>query len=167
MGVMRRSALIVICGLMVAGCAGGSNAPRPETPGTGPSLATTGARVSKVVVSVADAVQADARDVIAAYRVAESLTSQITSRTGTGGDVTLNVTISKLRLRSGFSAFMWGIMAGPDFLDVTVAAEQRGAVVRAFDTGAGSAVGGLIYMGRTVRVNRLIDAVAERVAKGL
>jgi outer membrane murein-binding lipoprotein Lpp len=159
--------MALISTLLVIGCAGGSNAPRSETSGTGQPLAATGAKVGKVVVVVSNDMQAAASEAIGAYRIAESLNAQVSSRTGTTGDVTVNLTITALRLRSGFSAFMWGVMAGPDILDVRVSAERDGAVLRDFETGAGSVLGGIAFASPTLRVNRLVNAVAERVATGL
>jgi hypothetical protein len=120
-----------------------------------------------VVVTPDESLTAEQKQAVASYKVAEALTSQIVQKAGSGGQVTLNVRITTVRLRSGFSAVAWGLMAGPDILDVAVSAEKNGKVLRTFDTGSGSALGGIIFAAPTKRMNRLVVSVAERVAASL
>ena len=168
MSALRSTIASVLAGVLVLACAsGGGPQSRTKAAPIGPPLASTGDRVGKVVVTAGEGLTAEQKQAVASYKVAESLTSQIVQRAGSGGQVTLNVTITSLRLRSGFSAVAWGLMAGPDLLDVTVSAEKNGKVLRTFDTGSGSGLGGIAFAAPTRRVNRLILSVAERVATSL
>src|SRR5262245_47253102 len=125
MKMLRNSVLSLICGIALVAC-GGAPTLRPESTPTGKPLAATKDTVGRVLVSVSDDVGPEGKQVLETYHVAKVLGDQIVERTGQSGKVTLNVKIKSVRLRSNFSAFMWGPMAGPDVLDVSISAEKNG-----------------------------------------
>jgi hypothetical protein len=80
--------------------------------------------------------------------------------------VVLNVEITKFRMRSGGTVFMFGAMAGGDVLDVRAGARDGERALRQVDTGVGS-IGAWAGLSQDSRFARLIQACAERVVKEL
>ena len=84
-----------------------------------------------------------------------------------GGDLTLKVSATDFRLRSGAAAFWVGGMAGSDFYNVEVQVLRGDELVHSFTTNTNTILGGIAYASPTVRSTRMIRSIAERVRAGL
>ena len=80
---------------------------------------------------------------------------------------TIEIVVTDIRVRSGFSAFMFGVMAGNDSItgDV-IARDGAGKEVQRFNVSASYALGGAAS-GNAMRMGWLYDAFAKEVHKEL
>jgi hypothetical protein len=84
------------------------------------------------------------------------------------GDFDLKVTVKDIRVRSTFSAVMWGFMAGDDHLRGDAAVLNReGNPVYTFGVNASYALGGIAGGQDSMRMNWLYEAFSESVAEEL
>ena len=95
-------------------------------------------------------------------RVEEQLA--ISDRLG-DGEVDVAVEIIGMRMRSNGTAFWWGFFAGGDWITVEVNVSKNGKPLKRFQTGTSTALGGMIYGGRSVRVGRMMKTLSKRIAK--
>lgn len=80
----------------------------------------------------------------------------------------LAVTITDVRVRSTFSAVMWGFMAGSDSIDGRVEVQDaNGKVLRSFDVSASYALGGIAGGTDDTRLNWLYEEFAKLTAQEL
>lgn len=80
----------------------------------------------------------------------------------------LVVTITDVRVRSTFSAVMWGFMAGSDSIDGRVEVQDaNGKVLRSFDVSASYALGGIAGGTDDTRLNWLYEEFAKLTAQEL
>ena len=165
----RTRLVILLAGMWVLGCAGFSTDVRSTDfhSTTGQPLASTGDRVGSVVGTVDEDLTAEQKELLARCHVVEHLTSQLTELSGTGGNVTLNVTITKFRLRSTFVAVTLSFLAGPDALDVAVSAETDDNLLREFEKKFASNGGNGYQAGRQARGDLMVQIIAKAVAIAL
>ncbi len=85
-----------------------------------------------------------------------------------GGLPTIEVTVTSVRVRSSFSAIMFGFMAGDDHIegDVTVRAAD-GNTLQEFSVSASYALGGLVGGLDSSRLSWLYESFAEHVTEEL
>lgn len=83
------------------------------------------------------------------------------------GDGDIEVKVVGMRLRSNGTAISWGVMAGGDWITVNVDIIENGEVVKSFQTGTATALGGFVFGGRSVRVGRMMKTLADRIAQAV
>jgi hypothetical protein len=166
----RTRLVSLLVGMWVLGCSSFSvpTLTQPRfTPPTGQPLASTGDRVGSVVVTVDESLTAEQKELLARCQVVEHLTSQLSELTGTGGNVTLNVKITKFRLRSTFVAVTLSFFAGLDALDVAVSAETDDNLLREFEKKIASNGTNGTQGGRQARADFMVQIIAKAVAVAL
>lgn len=156
--------------LVATGCSsvsGGTQ--KPENPPTGDSLLAPGAGLRSVSATLDESILPE--DVVAEARqftVAERLQAQLNARSGSGGgDLSVAVRVIGMKLRSTGTAIWWGVMAGSDWITVDVDVTRNGQTVKQFQTGVSTFLGGVAFGGREVRVDRMVNELANRVVEGI
>jgi hypothetical protein len=85
-----------------------------------------------------------------------------------GGLPTIEVTVTSVRVRSSFSAIMFGFMAGDDHIDGDVAVRAAdGSTLQKFSVSASYALGGLAGGQDSSRLGWLYETFAEHVTEEL
>ena len=84
------------------------------------------------------------------------------------GSFTMRVVVDDIRVRSNFSAVMWGFMAGDDHLEGDVSIlDSDGEVVYEFRPEISYALGGIAGGQDSVRMSYLYEEFAEAIAEEL
>jgi len=154
--------MVMACGFIGAGCAS-QHQPAPVPAGPIPII-------GRVDVSLSGTIAADRaarfEKVDGPSRLATAIEAELERKGRFDRDApgVLDVSVTKYRMRSGASVFMWGLYAGGDLVDVAVALRSGEHVVLGFTTGAGGVGGGFDQVSRFERVAK---AVAERVVAEL
>jgi hypothetical protein len=81
---------------------------------------------------------------------------------GPAAQYSVDIVVTNIRVRSAFSAIMWGALAGSDSVAATVRiVDQAGNPVRSFDVDASYALGGLAGGQDGMRMSWLYDKFSE------
>jgi hypothetical protein len=140
----------------------------PEKPPIGESVPNVGS----VVVSVSEAVPADSQqrfaEVSGALRLHSTVQAALmrVAKLDPQSPRSLEVRVTQFRLRSASLAFWGGPMSGVDYLDVKATVRDGDRTVREYTTGAATTGVGT-WIGQDARFEKLVLAVAERVADQL
>ena len=122
---------------------------------------------------MSDALPTGQQQTLSSYRGDEQTQSQVSSMLASNGrlDPTgaydVAIEFDGMRLRSGFSAVMWGAMAGADRLNVTVRVMNGSSQIKSFKTSTSTALGGAIYGSPTKRMNRMVATLSKRIVASL
>lgn len=162
--------LALLCAF-ISGCSAVSGGTKsPANPPSGPSALSSGGRVGSVEISLnEEQLPPEVIQVATDYEVVRILGNRVRERLqpSDAGYVEVEVDVIGMRLRSNGTAIWWGFMAGGDWITVNVDVLSDGEVVKSFQTGTGTALGGFAFGGRSVRVGRMMKTLAERIAEGV
>lgn len=142
---------------------------KPQNPPSGATLFDSNSGLRSVTASLDETtlpeeVLAEARQ----FTVAERIRRQVGGTAGVGqGDLSVDVKLIGMRLRGTGTAVWWGVMAGVDWMTVDVTVTRNGAQVKQFQTGVSTFLGGFVFGGREVRVDRMVDELARRIIAGI
>jgi len=79
----------------------------------------------------------------------------------------MEVDVTRFRLRSSSNAFWLGMMAGADSIAVKVDGKHANVVVKSFQTDTSTVLGGIAFGSSVKRFDRLLATLAERIVAGL
>ncbi len=161
----------IVLSFFMVGCSGKQSSNSVEKPGALPS----GYLVNNVLVNIDELKLAEDRITSAKkYEINSRLESGVTTLLQEGshfdaakGDITLHITLTDFRLRSGASALWLGVMAGADRLAVDVSVSQQGKIVKTFQTDTSTVLGGLALPAPSQRINRMAKTLSTRIVSGL
>lgn len=163
-----KSLLVAMCLVVLAGCASSVQRDASEPAG----IAGTAVKVKSVSVSlspeaqklVADNAKFDPDKLLATVRRMVEARGLV-SDAGAGN---LDITVTDFRVRSSFTAVMFGVMAGTDSLagDVVVK-DASGKPLRKFKVSASYGLGGLAGGQDDVRLGWLYEKFGEHVSNEL
>ena len=159
--VLRRSTLLFVFGALALGCA--------SPPGGGEiqfsSAAPSGAS-ARVAVD-ASPLMTDRRAAFLAHggaeRIGTAVLQELASASKEDANTTVQIRITRFRLRSSSSAFWLGLMAGADVIGCSVDVSKGGKLSHSFETDTSTIIGGLIRPGSLTRFNRLVAELARRI----
>ena len=72
-----------------------------------------------------------------------------------------------MRLRSNGTAMCLGWFAGGGWITVDVQVRKGEKLLKQFQTGTSTALGGFVFGGRSVRVGRMMKTLVKRVVEGI
>ena len=160
--VLRRPMLLLLFGTLATGCASPSGGGEINFSGTMSSAPSTRVEVD------ASALETDRRAAFLAHggaaRVGTAVLQELSSTGKRDAGTTVQVKITRFRLRSGSNAFWLGAMAGADIIACSVEVFQGGNSTHSFKTDTSTIMGGLIMPGPVTRFNRLVAELARRIA---
>ncbi|MGH7897301.1 MAG: DUF4410 domain-containing protein [Candidatus Binatia bacterium] len=166
---MRRLGLGIITVLalaVVSACS--SKTAETKSQARGPSTADVG----KVVVTIANTIDADGKKVLGEVNAVSRLQAAVLGELTKAGKFkaasprALEIQVTEFRLRSGTAVFLAGIMAGVDSLNVQVTVRDGSSTGRQYKTGD-SSTGAFAGLTSSSRFQPMADAVAVRVAEEL
>lgn len=167
---MRALALPLLVGLVALGCA--SSPEEGEAPHEGSSAPYRGS-IGTVSVMIDAAAEASDREMLTRYEVPEQVRSEVTTKLRAAGRqsdaaaASLDIKITRFRLRGGAMAFWLGAMAGSDFITVEATVNDGGAPVKTYQTSTSTILGGIAFVSPTKRKNRLANTLSTRIVDGL
>jgi hypothetical protein len=162
---------VLLLGAACSSVSGGIKSPA-KLP-SGPSTLTSGQQVGSVAVSLdKQQLPPEVTEVAELYEVIRILDNRVREELAargmtTDGKLEVKVDVIGMRLRSNGTAIWWGFMAGGDWITVDVNVLKGGQSIKNFQTGTGTALGGIIFGGRSTRVGRMMKTLAERIAEGV
>jgi hypothetical protein len=148
----------------IAGCAG---TVQREAPAAGaPATSAKVAKYKSIAVALTDAAQKKHADNIQFNKdeLSGMLKRKLEARSAIVADAQheVQVTVTDFRVRSAFSAIMFGFMAGTDSIDGTVdVKDPAGKVVNSFKVSASYGLGGLGGGQDSARMNWLYEKFAD------
>ncbi len=164
---------IVILALALAGCSAGVK--RPQVSEVGRPCLSERDQVSSVSVSLTEEAKKKALDNLK-FNPDELLSHvkrglEANNLLNPSGDLSrphLEVLVKDMRVRSNFSAVMWGFMAGADSITADIVLEdEAGKELDRFEVSASYALGGLAGGQDSARMSWLYEKFAEETVKEL
>ena len=154
---------------LAAGCSVSGGQKSPEKGPVAASLITAGRTISFVEARLAEGLPSDLTETAEAYDVTGILKSQIERQLdislNSSGSLTVEVEVVGMRLRSNGTAIWWGLLAGVDWVTARVAVKEGTTVLKTFETGTSTSLGGFAMGARSLRVRRMMRSLADRIAK--
>jgi hypothetical protein len=169
---IRHLLALLAVAAVLGGCASGVT--RMDTPP--PGATATRAAVAPTVRSISLKLSEDAKKLVADNLKfnADTLRSTIERTLAATGALkadatqTLDVEITSFRVRSNFSAIMWGFMAGNDNVEgIVTIRDAAGAVLKQAKVSAAYALGGLAGGQDDARMSWLYEEFAKHTAAEL
>ena len=160
--VSRHPMLLLLFGTLALGCASPPGGGEIHFSGT--LSAGSSARVEVDATLLAAERRAAFLAHGGAARVGTAVLQELSSAGKGDGGTTVQIQITRFRLRSGSSAFWLGAMAGADIIGCSVEVLQGGNSTHSFKTDTSTILGGLIMPGPVTRFNRLVAELARRIA---
>lgn len=157
--------------LFMNGCA---STPDKEDSGgvpSGPTVLAAGEKVGRIQITAEPGLDPRIHSTIEQFKVIPGLDARLRTqlqpdRLAEDGSASLDIRIIKMRVRGTGTAIWWGMMAGADYITVSVDVRSGERSLKTFETGTSTILGGFIFGGREVRINRMLDALAKRIAAG-
>ncbi|NLW80552.1 MAG: DUF4410 domain-containing protein [Desulfovibrionales bacterium] len=164
---------VVLLALVLAGCASGVK--RPQTAEANRPCLSDREQVSSVSVSLTEDAKKKALDNLK-FNPDELLShvkrgleaNNLLNGTGDLPRPHLEVQVKDMRIRSNFSAVMWGFMAGADSITADIVlADDAGKELDRFEVSASYALGGLAGGQDSAQMGWLYEKFAEETVKEL
>ena len=170
-GSILLGCLFLLLLLFVAnGCAstGGGDDSGSDAP-IGPSALAGGKKIGELRIHADPSLEDAVEETIEQFKVVGSLEARLRTSVPTvdmsdSGTLVLDVRIIDMRVRSTGAAIWWGVMAGADYITVSVDVQEGGGSLKTFETGTSTMLGGFAFGGREVRISRMLDELAKRIA---
>ena len=164
----------VLLTLVLAACSSGVER-APELGLQQPQFDDPGERAGSLSVKLSDEARKEATDNLKFSQVELDQTirraleiNNLLAEQYDGGLPTIEVTVTSVRVRSSFSAIMFGFMAGDDHIDGDVAVRAAdGSTLQKFSVSASYALGGLVGGQDSSRLSWLYETFAEHVTEEL
>jgi len=173
--------MVFVLSIALAGCA--ASVKRPTSSGSTASAALVPSRVlltptnpaSDVSISLSDEVTTKTandskfnQDELLAHVKRALETQDLLTSAATGPSQSIEIRITKVRVRGTFSAVMWGFMAGADSIsgDVTLK-NASGESVDTFHVSVSYALGGLAGGQESTRMDWMYEKFAQETLKAL
>ena len=173
--------MVFVLSIALAGCA--ASVKRPTSSGSTASAALVPSRVllsptnpaSDVSISLSDEVKTKTaddskfnQDELLAHVKRALETNDLLTSSATGPSQSIEIRITKVRVRGTFSAVMWGFMAGADSIsgDVTLK-NASGEPVDTFHVSVSYALGGLAGGQESMRMNWMYEKFAQETLNAL
>lgn len=162
-----------LAAVVVAGCSSGITRPSDTGAATSaPAVLSGSNQISAVTITLSGRVKEELaenlkfnQDTLLDHvkRAAEAR-----GLVGTGALPILEITVTDVRVRSNFSAVMWGFMAGSDHITADVVIRgQAGQQIDKFEVSASYALGGLAGGQDDARMGWLYEKFAEETINAL
>ncbi len=155
--------LLSACSTVSGGIKSPANLP------SGPSVLSSFQAIGQVAISLdSEKLNPSVIDVAERYEIVRILGNRVRERLPEGaGELDVDVNVIGMRLRSTGTAFWWGFMAGGDWITVDVNVKRNGESIKNFQTGTGTALGGIAFGSLGTRVGRMMKTLAVRIAEGV
>lgn len=171
--ILRRATLMasLLASLLLisGGCASSGGAGSDVTKEPGPSVIVGGKTVSSISISASDSLAQKTLDIIEKANVANEIETGIRRHLNNGrisdsGSLAVDIEIVSMRVRSWASVFLWGAMAGADWITVIVTVTENGQQLKTFRTGTSTIRGGWSVQRR---ISRLLTTLSKRISTGI
>lgn len=169
---MKKLAWLLAGALVLSGCASGV----ARTPGSGAgySAASGGKQLSAISILLTDEAKKKSADNLKfnpdelLAHVKRALDANSLVANGDGRYPDLEIQVKDMRVRSNFSAVMWGFMAGSDSITADVVIKEKGGrELDRYQVSVSYALGGLAGGQDSARMSWLYEKFAEETVKEL
>lgn len=158
----------VVVGVLVGLVACGAKQPAVQRPADAEAVPAVGS----ITISISDSLEPERRTRFdkaeGSSRLGRAVEAELTraGRFNRESPRTLEVQVTRYRMRSGATVVWLGIMAGSDLLEVKVTARDGDRIVREYSTGAASA-GAYKGLDQVSRLENLVSTLAKRIVEEL
>jgi hypothetical protein len=174
--IMRKFSFLVVAAMFLAGCASGvARSPKGGIDTSDKPKISANDQISNVSVSMTDGAKEKAlknpkfdKDELLKHVIRTITAKSMLNETGDKQLPALEVQVKDMRIRSKFSAVMWGFMAGADSIKADIVlTDAEGRELDRFEVSTSYALGGFAGGQDSTRMTWLYEKFAEETVSEL